>query len=58
MSDCRFIAASDAGPATLYLREYESCQCATLTDEQTNVLHQQYGRYLSIQRGWQRAPGN
>jgi len=53
VSDCRFVAASDAGPATLYLREYESCLCATLSDEQTNALHLQYDRYLTIQRGWQ-----
>jgi 5-methylcytosine-specific restriction enzyme subunit McrC len=53
MSDCRFVAASDAGPATLYLREYESCLCAALTDEQANALHPQYDRYITIQRGWQ-----
>ena len=53
VSDCHFVAASDAGPATLYLREYESCQCATLTDEQANTLRQQYGRYLSIQPAWE-----
>ena len=53
MSDCRFIAANDAGPATLYLREYESCQCAALTPEQADALHLQYDRYLTIQRGWQ-----
>ena len=53
MTDCRFVVASDAGPATLYLREYESCQCATLTHEQANVLRQHYGRYLSIQPAWE-----
>ena len=34
-------------------REYESCQCATLTHEQANTLRQQYGRYLSIQPAWE-----
>ena len=53
MSDCRFIAASNAGPATLYLREYESCLCAALTQEQADALHPQYDRYLTVQRGWQ-----
>jgi 5-methylcytosine-specific restriction enzyme subunit McrC len=53
VSDCRFVAASDAGSATLYLREHESCQCAALTHEQANSLRQQYSRYLVIQPAWQ-----
>jgi len=53
MNDCRFVAASDAGPATLYLCEHESCRSATLTREQADSLRQQYSRYLAIQPSWQ-----
>ncbi|MEI2689793.1 MAG: hypothetical protein V9H69_08780 [Anaerolineae bacterium] len=53
MSDCRFVAADATSPATLFLREHESCQCATLTAEQASQLHRHFARYLAIQPAWQ-----
>jgi 5-methylcytosine-specific restriction enzyme subunit McrC len=53
VSDCRFVAADATSPATLFLREHESCQCATLTAEQASQLHRHFARYLAIQPAWQ-----
>jgi 5-methylcytosine-specific restriction enzyme subunit McrC len=53
VNDCRFVPAGATGSATLYLREYEKCQCGLLTYEQANALSQHYNHYLQIQPAWQ-----
>ena len=53
MSECRFIAASAAGPATIYLREYEKCQCNNLSVEQATTLSERFARQLTVGWNWQ-----
>ena len=53
MSDCRFMAANAEGPATIYLREYEKCQCNNLSVEQATALSERFARQLTMGWNWQ-----
>ena len=52
MSDCRFVHAGATGPATLYLREYETCQCSALSLEQASALSARFARQLTVGWNW------
>ena len=53
MNLCRFDIASDERPATLYLREYETCQSDRISDEQARSLRERFGRYVTISPAWE-----
>lgn len=53
MSDCRFIAGDETRSATLYLREYEKCQCGGLSDKQATELCERFAPYLTVEWKWQ-----
>lgn len=54
MSDCRWVSASATRSATIYLREYETCQCPLLTAEQATLLSERFARQLTVGWNWKK----
>ena len=52
MTACRVDVADGERPATVYLREYEKCECDLLTLEHANLLREQFGNYITVSRSW------